>query len=419
MDREDYHQQELSLFMAPPSDVSLQTREWIEYTPTHQLTDGGPLEFNIPAQSAAYADLKRSKLRIKLRLVYADGKPVSDSDVLAFANLPLHTIFGQVEVAFQQTPLSHTGNNYAYKAYIDTILKSNTAEQEGALSAQLFYKDDVDVGTNDAKTGSNTGLKNRYNRTLAGVIVDLEGALHLDLFRQPKLLINGVHIGLKLWQTPDAFRIITDNLSPTYKAQIVDARFKLCIQRPQSAILLAHEKLIQDGPAIYPYLRSEIKTMSIASGQYSFSADDAFQGQVPCKLIVGMVSAKAYTGDYEQNPFNFKHYDCGLVGFYVDGTSYPSKALQPNYEGDQYVDCYKTLTTFRKDVNVSYSEYKKGYCLYVLDIDPYYSFNTKRKGHCRLELGFSKPLPESVTVILYATFPEVLNIDKSRSVFVK
>jgi len=405
--------------MSAPSDVSLQTREWIEYTPTHQLTDGGPLEFNIPAQSSAYVDLKRSVLRLKLRLVSADGKPVEKTEVLGLANLPLHTVFGQVEVAFQQTPLSHTGNNYAYKAYIDTVLKTNAGQQEGPLSAQLFYKDSGDVGSNDAKTGPNSGLFRRYQRTEGGSIVDLEGPLHLDLFRQPKLLINGVHIGLKLWQNPDAFRIITDSLAQTYKAQIVDARFKLCIQRLQSAVIVAHEKLIQDGPAIYPYLRSEIKTMSIASGQYSFSADDAFQGQVPCKLIVGLVPAKAYTGDYAQNPFNFKHYDCNLVGFYVDGTSYPSKALQPNYAGDQYVDCYRTLTAFRKDVNITYQEYKKGYCLYVLNVDPYYSFNTKRKGHCRLELGFSKPLPESVTVILYATFPEVLNIDKSRNVFAK
>ena len=105
--------------------------------------------------------------------------------------------------------------------------------------------------------------------------------------------------------------------------------------------------------------------------------------------------------------------------FYVDGQSYPSQPLRPSYEADQYVDCYRTLTCFRKDINVKRNDYVKGYCLYALEIDPYYSFNIKRQGHCGLEMKFAKSLPESATLILYATFPEILNIDSSRSVFVR
>ena len=105
--------------------------------------------------------------------------------------------------------------------------------------------------------------------------------------------------------------------------------------------------------------------------------------------------------------------------FYVDGQSYPSQPLRPNYEADQYVDCYRTLTCFRKDINVKRNDYVKGYCLYALEIDPYYSFNIKRQGHCRLEMKFAKPLLLSATLFLYATFPEILNIDSSRSVLVR
>ena len=85
----------------------------------------------------------------------------------------------------------------------------------------------------------------------------------------------------------------------------------------------------------------------------------------------------------------------------------------------KHVDCYRTLTCFGKDINVKRNDYIKGYCLYALEIDPYYSFNIKRQGHCRLEMKFAKPLPESATLILYATFPEILNIDSTRSVLVR
>ena len=108
-------------------------------------------------------------------------------------------------------------------------------------------------------------------------------------------------------------------------------------------------------------------------GQFGHSVDDLFQGLVPNKLIVGLVSSAAYTGDYGKNPFYFQPYNCSSLGLYIDGQSYPSQPLQPNYEADQFMDCYRTLTHFRKDINVSRADYKKGYCLYVLDVDPHYS----------------------------------------------
>ena len=86
-------------------------------------------------------------------------------------------------------------------------------------------------------------------------------------------------------------------MSPNEKVQIVDASFKLCIQRLDEGLIVSNEKVLKKQPAIYPYLRSEFKTTSIPSGQYSFSADDIFQGLVPCQLIVGLVASAAYSGD--------------------------------------------------------------------------------------------------------------------------
>ena len=254
------------------------------------------------------------------------------------------------------------------------------------LTSQLFYKD-VGPDTSDAKTRHNTGLYRRAYCTVNGKIVDLEGPLMFNLFEQSRLLVNGVSIGIKLWPSLDAFRLISDGVNADEKVQIVDACFKLCVQRLDGGVIVAKEKLIQIQPAIYPYFRTEIKTTSIASRQYSFSADDIFQGLVPSKLIVGLVSSAAYMGDYSKNPFYFRHYDYSSVGFYVDGQSYPSQPLQPNYEAVQYVDCYRTLTLFRNDINVNTKVYMECYSLYVLEVDPYYSFNIKRKGHCRLELN--------------------------------
>ena len=114
---------------------------------------------------------------------------MNEAIVAGLVNTPLHSIFRQVDVTFQQTPLSHSGNNYPYKAYIDTILKTNENVQKGELTSQLFYKD-VGPDTDDAKSGPNSGLFNRSLATKGRKVVVLEGSLLIDVFQQPKLLLN-------------------------------------------------------------------------------------------------------------------------------------------------------------------------------------------------------------------------------------
>ncbi len=380
---DEHHIQELSIFESPPADTTVQSREWIEYRPANQITEGSALEFNIAAQSSAYIDLKRSQLRIKLRITNEDDSPITEAEHAALVNLPLHSIFNQIDFSLQQIPISQLGVNYPYKAYIDTMLNTNASIQNNYLTSQMFYKDSY-VNDDATINGGNGGLYSRSRHTANGKIADLEGPILLDLFQQDRLIVNGVALSLKLWPSRNAFRLMSESLIPSQKIQIVDASFKICLQKVNSTVLMAHGNMLKKIPAVYPYLRSEIKVASIASGQYSFSADDLFQGLVPNRLIVGLMASAGYSGNYDKSPFYFGHYDCNSLGVYVDGQSFPAKPLHPDYENDIYVDCYRTLATFRDDININQSDYKNGYCLYVLDINPYQTFNTKRRGHCRL-----------------------------------
>ena len=45
----------------------------------------------------------------------------------------------------------------------------------------------------------------------------------IDVLQQPKLLLNGVGISIKLWPSLNAFRLMSDSLTPDQKVQIVDA----------------------------------------------------------------------------------------------------------------------------------------------------------------------------------------------------
>lgn len=414
---DENHLDQLSIFEPPPVDTTIQTREWIEFRPVSQISEYSAVEFNIPPLSTGYMDLRNSRLKIKLRILNNSNTPISEEDPVALANLPLHTIFAQVDTSLQQTPVSQLGTNYPYKAYIDTLLNTS-AENRDIRFSQLFFKDTSDPDDADPVKGLNIGLYQRHQYTKGGKLVDLEGPLHVDLFQQQRLILNGVALTLKLWPSKEPFRLMSAS-GGDYKIQIVDASFKLCIQRPNPALTMAHLKMLEKSPAIYPYLFSNLKIGSIAKGEFSLTMDDVFQGEVPSTLVVGLVSSSAFSGDYKKSPFNFQHFDCSFVGFYVDGQSFPSKPLQPNYVAQTYLEAYQTLLTGRETIDVGREDYISGNTLYVLNINPYVDFNTKRKGHCRLELKFAIPLPESVTVILYGKFPQVLHIDQSRSIIFK
>jgi len=65
-----------------------------------------------------------------------------------------------------------------------------------------------------------------------------------------------------------------------------------------------------------------------------------------------------------------------------------------------------------------------GYCIYPFDLTADNSANElhwcpQEQGNLRMEVGFKNQLTEAVTVIIYAEFREVLEIDKNRDVSIE
>jgi hypothetical protein len=199
----------------------------------------------------------------------------------------------------------------------------------------------------------------------------------------------------------------------------------MCTVTLNPDVLLAHGSVLEKNNALYPIRRSTIKSFSMAEGSFNFNADDIFQGEVPSSLVVALVSSAAYNGDYGKNPYNFKHYDLNFACFYVNGQATPKKALQPNFEEDSYIEAYLSLfpdpekSSHTRGQIIGRRDYAQGYTLYlftVADDRPEEGIPLERKGHTRLELRFGTALTESATVILYAKFPGMIQIDGTRRV---
>jgi hypothetical protein len=498
----------LALFEKPSIDSGIMGYKWVQYRPISQISNSGNLQFTISGTSDHYINLRDSYLQIKGQIYSLDtNQPITDADDVALENIPLQTIWSQIDISLQQKVInSRVDTNYAYKSYLDVLLKNSKIEMSNQLTSQLFFKDDATLFDSPA----NAGYRVRKKHTANGKEIQLEGPLYLDIAQQERPIINGVEINLNLWANKPTFYL--SSLQGNYYFKINDAILNVCEVEVSPAILVGHAAALNQSPALYPYMQSDFKAFNIPKGQYEYSIDNVFQGDVPADVVVGLVSSRAYTGAYNKNPFNFHNFDCSYCGFFINGISTPSQPYQPlyfnptrnqrnrrstgnlppskrigeetediteglnteNIEGENaeevqiddpntktqntlppsqrpgvsievntlppsqrgvtlnrfdgnsaYVNSYLSLFSQKyhssKNIAIGMEEYPYGYCLYRFQISENTTEDAEfvtvsRRGHTRLTLKFRKPLPESVTAIIYAHFPRILQIDESRNI---
>lgn len=420
---------ELDLFTIPATQTSIESGKWVQYKPISSLTDDSPIEFVIPGHGDEYVDLSNTMINIKARILNPDGtKLVATDNAVGPVNNWIHSLFSQVDLYVNQKLVSPQNNTYAYRSYIETLLNYDESAKNSHLGCALWYDDKT--GEMDDCENKNTGLVNRRNFTNLSAVVDMIGHLHVDLFNQEKFLLNGVELRLRLVRSRDTFCLMSK--TDRFKVKIEEANLLVRKNKINPTVLLAHSKTLESGSAKYPITRVEVKAITIPSGIQGKTLDNVFLGQLPKRLIVGLVSNKAFNGDFKCNPYNFQSYKVNFFSLYVDGQQIPTKPLQPDYstENELSVLSYHTLFSgtgihfLNIGNNIARTEYAKGNCLMAFDLTPDLSANATthwnliRHGSLRIELGFSDALEETINCIIYAEFDNIVEIDKNRNVTV-
>jgi len=171
--------------------------------------------------------------------------------------------------------------------------------------------------------------------------------MYTDITQQDRLLINGVQLDLKLIPNSDSFVLFfpTVGVPGQYSFQIGEAVLKVCQVKLNPGVLISHAEQLKTFPALYPYMRSDVKSFNIQPGTFAWGMDDIFQGQIPSRVVVALLPSQAYTGNYHTNPFNFQHYNCNYMGFFTDGQSVPGEPIVCDYKNENYINAYLSLFT--------------------------------------------------------------------------
>ena len=411
---------DLSLFNRPSVDTAVSYVNYREYRPLGQISRNSPISFNLAPAVSEYIDLKNITLKTRVKIVKENGTNISEKDKVAFVNNPGNSIFRQVDVKIQQKLVtSSVGTNYPYKAILDGLIGYGPCVEN-----QLFVTDRAGHMNNSDPSSvvGNSGLFVRRSWTKDGDEVILEGPIFVDILQQERMLLDGVAIDVELFPTTDAFVLMAKDETVKYKVKIVDATLTVPHNTVSPGVLVGHSESLKEKNALYPFMRSEIKTFNIPSGIYTWTGDNIFQDSVPSKLIVGLVSAAAYSGSYVKNPFNFENMNLTYLDFLVQGQSKPGPPYQPDYGKKHYTQVMKALNEGKDRSDYNYIQYEglgNGYAIYIFEVDRDKAFPIIRKGHTRMVLKLGKALEEAATLVVYGQFPAMMEVDQVRNVTIE
>ena len=179
--------------------------------------------------------------------------------------------------------VSTASNTYAYCAMMETLLTYGFDAKTSHLTSGLFYKDTpgnmdaVDPTLDD--DNANLGLKKQSQFTAESGEIDLVGMIHADIFCQEKFLLSGFDLKLKPHRSKNEFCVVSGfqplQQMPEYKVQIMDATV---------------------------FIRS-CKLNPTLTVSHAFVRESLFKGQIPRRIVFGLMDNTAYNGAYAKNPF--------------------------------------------------------------------------------------------------------------------
>ena len=415
----------LDLFSLPPTQTSVQVGQWVEYHPLATLAPGAPIEFAISGSTSDYIDLKNSYLHVKANVLRANGnRPPGDAPAFAPVNYWMHSLFSQVDVLLNDVLVTPSENTYPYRAYIESTLNYGREAKETHLGSALYYQDTASH-FDSLNPAHNVGFSKRQAHAAEGKTIDMTGRPHCDIFHQNRYILNGVDIKIRLIPSKNAFNLMS--AADAYKSNIIHASLFIRKVRLNPSVLLAQAKAMEVGTAKYPVKRVVVKNFSIPQGNLGAVQDNLFLSQTPNKLIIGLVNSSAFNGTAAENPFKFDQHGLSFISLYLDGKQVPSKPLQPVYATGEYARAYHNLmvtsglTNQDAGSNISRNDFANGFTFYSIDLTPSLLdddelFELVKSGALRMELKFSAPLPNSVTVVVWAEMDSIIEIDRTRQV---
>ena len=146
-------------------------------------------------------------------------------------------------------------------------------------------------------------------------------------------------------------------------------------------------------------------------------------GQIPLRIIFGLVTNEAFTGSIAKSPFNYKRHGVTSVQLSIDGKVLPARPLDTTNYIDAYANLFRNTGQFctNSTNGITMNQFQNGCCVYIFncrvdqdirnDIYP-----QRRRGTVSLRLTFESETTEGLTLVVISEFENVYIIDRLRNI---
>jgi len=425
-------------FVQSTVDSTIQT----EHRPISLLNAGGHIEFLIPTSKDEYILLSQTVLNVKLRVILSKTDKTdivsNDWNNISIVNNFLNSLWQQVDVYVGDTQTTTSLQTHSIKSYIETLIGYSDDAKKSYLSSAGWFNDEIW----DTPHKPNS-LRSKYIKHVTpievqedkdkeigiGKIYDLYGQLHLNLALQNRALLGGTKLKIKLVPNPIEYYLITSDDKLIPKVEFMEITLNIMRSKVNQHIVDGHEEALKITPARYPFTRSDVRTTTINAGTINTTIENIINGQLPRRCFVFFTSNESFNGSFKKNPYYFHHYDVNYIACYLNSVQYPRRAYQPDFENGiyarEYIEFFRAadqLSTFPQ-ITFSQAEYAKGRTIFGFNFSPDFSngcgfenyISPAINGTMRIEIHFKKALTETINVLIYPEFDNLLMIPEDRN----
>jgi hypothetical protein len=363
-----------------------------------------------------YLDLAESYLYIRAKVVNADGTEIGAEEDISTANFFIHSLFQYIEVYINGVVVS-SKNYYMFIAYLLAQLSFSKQYKEEQLLNGLY------VAETNAKVigAANTGYAARRKRIVGSKVIELTGKLFDDLFVQTRYMPN-IDVRIRLKRSTPEFCLLAPVTTSSYKIIIEKASFFARKHLISPKVLEIHSRSLDKGPYLYPFIRNDIKVVSIPANAVSSVTENIFaSNRLPQRIFIGLLDANALIGVYNLNPYLFESFDLSNLTLSVDQNHLEYRNINLDFSSN-YLSAFQSLLAELnldgKSIGITRDSWLDGNVLFgfsLLGFAGLPSFN-ERAGSLKLEFTFSKPVPKAVVALVLSQTQCVLKIDKHHAV---
>jgi hypothetical protein len=442
----------VDLFQPMAKEVGLRGGREVILQPTSMSSSSGPFEFLFPSHGGQYVQLSHTRLHGVCRIVKADGTNIAAAAPVSIVNMFPASLWKAIEVEVNGNVVSDLSSAHAHlKAYLETILSYGSDAQNTHLRSSLFHMDtpsqydaafdvpahapepvdgDDDDNADDdedavrhvrpgaparrVEVPRNASAALRQLLMKSSAKFDFMIPLSSDFIMSDRLLPPGVELKIRLIRNQDNLSIMSMEPNAAYTVVIDKLRLHMRLIELSPTLMHKHLSEWKTRPVVMPINRTVIRQYHISQGHASINIPSLFIGRLPKTIIVGMTTSRAYNGSYAKNPFNFQHFGCNYACLKVNGETTPSEPYTPDFANGLCMREYRAMfenTGIHHDnlgSAVSMAQFVGGTFLTVYDLSPDkcngYHFHQPQTGNVEMTLGFTAPLAEPITCIVYASY---------------